>query len=40
VHVSAPAPEPEVWVLMILGFWAIAFRLKKICYRNLQPVSP
>jgi len=40
VHVSAPAPEPEVWVLMILGFWAIAFRLKKIRYRNLQPVSP
>ncbi len=30
VHVSAPAPEPEVWVLMILGFWAVAFRLKQV----------
>ncbi len=32
--VTAPTPEPAAWLLMILGFWAVAARLKALRRRT------
>jgi len=37
--IAAPAPEPEVWVLMILGFWAVALRLKQVRRRETRALD-
>jgi len=39
-QVTAPAPEPAIWLLMITGFWLIAARAKTLRLRlKLVPVS-
>ncbi|MEZ5897357.1 MAG: hypothetical protein R3C51_13260 [Parvularculaceae bacterium] len=34
--VTAPTPEPAVWLLMIMGFWAVAARLKALRRRRVS----
>ena len=37
VQVTSPTPEPSAWALMIVGFMAVAMRLKALRKRRLQP---
>ncbi len=37
--VASPTPEPQVWVLMILGFAAVAWRMKALRPQLAQPLA-
>lgn len=36
VTITSPAPEPDIWLLMISGFALVAWRLKKLRYPQKQ----